>query len=85
MGVEVRLGAKVVDVDATGIEVEHADGRRERIESVCKVWAAGVSASPLGRQLAEQSGAGARPRRPHRGAATTSPCPATPRSSSSAT
>ncbi|MBC9821636.1 NAD(P)/FAD-dependent oxidoreductase [Terrabacter sp. MAHUQ-38] len=57
MGVEVRLGAKVVDVDSTGIEVEHGDGTRERIESVCKVWAAGVSASPLGRQLAEQSGA----------------------------
>src|SRR3954469_1452674 len=47
MGVEVRLGAKVVDVDSTGIEVE-TDRGRERIESVCKVWAAGVSASPLG-------------------------------------
>src|SRR6478752_4406835 len=57
MGVEVRLGAKVVDVDSTGIEVELGDGGRERIESVCKVWAAGVSASPLGRQLAEQTGA----------------------------
>ena len=58
MGVEVRLGAKVVGVDSTGIDVELADGSRDRIESVCKVWAAGVSASPLGRQLAEQSGAG---------------------------
>lgn len=58
MGVEVRLGAKVVGVDATGIDVQHQDGSRERIESVCKVWAAGVSASPLGRMLAEQSGAG---------------------------
>jgi NADH:ubiquinone reductase (H+-translocating) len=57
MGVEVRLGAKVVDVDSTGIEVEHPDGRRERIESVCKVWAAGVSASPLAKLLAEQAGA----------------------------
>jgi NADH:ubiquinone reductase (H+-translocating) len=57
MGVEVRLGAKVVDVDATGIVVEHKDGTRNRIESVCKVWAAGVQASPLGRQLAEQCGA----------------------------
>jgi NADH dehydrogenase len=57
MGVEVRLGAKVVGVDSTGIEVEHDDGSRDRIESVCKVWAAGVSASPLGRQLAEQTGA----------------------------
>jgi NADH dehydrogenase len=57
IGVEVQLGAKVVGVDGTGIEVEDAHGRR-RIESVCKVWAAGVSASPLGALLAEQSGAG---------------------------
>ena len=56
IGVEVQLGAKVVGVDGTGIEVEDAQGHR-RIESVCKVWAAGVSASPLGRLLAEQSGA----------------------------
>ncbi len=56
IGVDVQLGAKVVGVDGTGIEVEDAQGRR-RIESVCKVWAAGVSASPLGALLAEQSGA----------------------------
>ena len=56
IGVQVQLGAKVVGVDGTGIEVQDARGRR-RIESVCKVWAAGVQASPLGRQLAEQSGA----------------------------
>lgn len=57
LGVEIRLGAKVVGVDATGIEVEGTDGTRERIESVCKVWAAGVAASPLGARLAEQCGA----------------------------
>jgi NADH dehydrogenase len=57
IGVEVQLGAKVVGVDGTGIEVEGADGKRRRIESVCKVWAAGVAASPLGAKLAEQSGA----------------------------
>jgi NADH dehydrogenase len=56
IGVEVQLGAKVVGVDGTGIDVQDGQGSR-RIESVCKVWAAGVSASPLGRQLAEQSGA----------------------------
>jgi NADH dehydrogenase len=56
MGVEIRLGQKVVDVDRTGIVVEHQDGRRERIDAVAKVWAAGVSASPLGRQLADQVG-----------------------------
>ena len=58
MGVEVRLGAKVVGVDSTGIDIELEDGSRDRIESVCKVWAAGVQASPLAAQLAEQSGAG---------------------------
>ena len=57
IGVEVQLGANVVGVDATGIDIEDAQGRR-RIESVCKVWAAGVSASPLGAMLAAQSGAG---------------------------
>ena len=58
MGVEVRLGARVVDVDQSGLVVESADGTRERIESACKVWAAGVQASPLAAQLAERSGAG---------------------------
>jgi NADH dehydrogenase len=58
LGVEVQLGAMVTNVDATGIEVKDAAGGRRRIESVCKVWAAGVQASPLGKQLAEQSGAG---------------------------
>ena len=57
LGVEVQLGAMVTDVDATGIEIKEADGSKRRIESVCKVWAAGVQASPLGKQLAMQSGA----------------------------
>jgi NADH dehydrogenase len=57
IGVEVRLNEKVVDVDAVGIEVEGRDGRRTYLPSVVKIWAAGVSASPLGAMLAEQSGA----------------------------
>jgi NADH dehydrogenase len=55
--VDVQLGAKVVDVDATGIEVEDRDGTRRRIPSMCKIWAAGVAGSPLGGLLAEQTGA----------------------------
>ncbi len=55
MGVDVRVGEKVVDLDATGIVVEDHDGRRERIESMTKVWAAGVRASGLGALLADQS------------------------------
>ncbi|MDO5740648.1 MAG: NAD(P)/FAD-dependent oxidoreductase [Ornithinimicrobium sp.] len=57
LGIEVRLGAKVVDVDADGLVVEERDGTRERIEASTKVWAAGVSANPLTRTLAEQTGA----------------------------
>jgi NADH dehydrogenase len=57
IGVEVQLGAKVVGVNGTGIDIEDGQGQRRRIESVCKVWAAGVQASPLGALLARQSGA----------------------------
>ncbi len=57
-GVEVLLGALVTNVDATGLDVKYTDGRTERIQAACKVWAAGVQASRLGRTLAEQCGAG---------------------------
>ena len=56
-GVEVRLGEMVVDVDERGLTVQQKGGERERIEAVTKVWAAGVQASPLGKHLAEQTGA----------------------------
>ena len=55
MGVEIQLGATVTDVDRNGITVKDSDGTVRRIESQCKVWSAGVSASALGRDLAEQS------------------------------
>ena len=55
MGVEIQLGAMVTDVDRNGMTVKDSDGTIRRIESACKVWSAGVSASPLGRDLAEQS------------------------------
>ncbi|MGI8949696.1 MAG: NAD(P)/FAD-dependent oxidoreductase [Ornithinimicrobium sp.] len=56
LGVDVRLGAMVVDVNAQGLEYLDGDKQRHRIEAVTKVWAAGVSASPLGADLAEQVG-----------------------------
>jgi NADH:ubiquinone reductase (H+-translocating) len=55
IGVEIQLGAMVTDVDRDGLTVKDSDGTIRRIESACKVWSAGVSASPLGKQLAEQS------------------------------
>jgi NADH:ubiquinone reductase (H+-translocating) len=57
MGVEIQLGAMVTDVDRNGITVKDSDGTIRRIESATKVWSAGVSASPLGRDLADQSDA----------------------------
>ncbi|MGA3256679.1 MAG: NAD(P)/FAD-dependent oxidoreductase [Mycobacterium sp.] len=55
MGVEIQLGAMVTDVDRDGITVKDSDGAIRRIESACKVWSAGVSASGLGADLADQS------------------------------
>ena len=57
MGVEVRLGTRVTDVDATGLQVSDDTGSH-RIDALTKVWAAGVQASPLTATLAEQTGAG---------------------------
>ena len=57
LGVEIQLGAMVTDVDRNGITVKHTDGKIDRIECATKVWSAGVAASPLGKILADQSGA----------------------------
>ncbi len=55
LGVEIQLGAMVTDVDRNGLTVKYTDGTVKRIEASCKVWSAGVSASPLGKDLANQS------------------------------
>jgi NADH dehydrogenase len=52
LGVEVRLGTRVLGVDATGLDVEGG-----RVEARTKIWAAGVEASPLGRLLAARADA----------------------------
>jgi NADH:ubiquinone reductase (H+-translocating) len=55
MDVEIQLNAMVTNVDYRGITIKDSDGVERRIECACKVWAAGVAASPLGKMLAEQS------------------------------
>lgn len=57
MGVEIQLNAMVTDVDYHGIEVKDPDGSIRRIDASCKIWSAGVQASPLGKMLADQTGA----------------------------
>ena len=53
--VEIRLETMVVDMDYDGLDVRDSDGRVHRIDAQCKIWSAGVSGSPLGRQLAAQT------------------------------
>ena len=48
LGVEVHVGSPVTAIDGTGVDL---DGRR--IETRTVLWAAGVAASPLGRQLSD--------------------------------
>ena len=57
LGVELRLGTRVVGVDETGLDVSSGEGETGRIEARTKIWAAGVQASPLGRMLTERAGA----------------------------
>ncbi|WP_319434295.1 NAD(P)/FAD-dependent oxidoreductase [Mycobacterium sp. RTGN5] len=57
LGVEIQLNAMVTDVDRNGITVKRPDGTIDRIEAATKVWSAGVSASPLGKIIANQSDA----------------------------
>src|SRR6201998_2473308 len=55
LGVEIQLGAMVTDVDRNGITVKDSDGTVRGTEAAWKVCSAGVSASGLGGDLAEQS------------------------------
>jgi NADH:ubiquinone reductase (H+-translocating) len=62
LGVEVHLDARVTAIEPEGVQVTKpaADGgesARDTIPSRCVIWAAGVAASPLGRQLAQAAGA----------------------------
>jgi NADH dehydrogenase len=56
LGVEVRLDSRVVAIDAGAVEVQAA-GAAQTINTRCVIWAAGVAASPLGKQLAQATGA----------------------------
>jgi NADH:ubiquinone reductase (H+-translocating) len=57
LGVELHLGTRVVGVDETGLDVVNGDGTIGRLAARTKIWAAGVQGSPLGRLLADRTGA----------------------------
>ncbi|HSB14847.1 MAG TPA: NAD(P)/FAD-dependent oxidoreductase [Bryobacteraceae bacterium] len=56
LGVRARTGVGVTHIDREGVTLETPNGS-ERIAARTVIWAAGVEASPLGRAIAEQTGA----------------------------
>jgi NADH dehydrogenase len=58
MGVELRMGERVVGVDPKGVDLTDAAGTTSRLDAYTTVWAAGVEASPLATELAKACGAG---------------------------
>jgi NADH:ubiquinone reductase (H+-translocating) len=56
LGVEMRMEARVVGVDGSGVDVQGKEAT-SRIEARTTIWAAGVQASPLAGLLAEACGA----------------------------
>src|SRR5262249_21280785 len=57
LGVTVMLDTTVVGVDADSVQVKLSDGSETEITARTAVWAAGVTASPLARLLADAASA----------------------------
>jgi NADH dehydrogenase len=57
LGVTPMTGHTVIGVEPDRIEIRARDGSTERVPCRTVIWAAGVTASPLARVLAEASGA----------------------------
>ena len=56
LGVDVELSAPVTEIDADGLTIG-SDGEQQHIPAKTVIWAAGVTASELGKELARGSGA----------------------------
>jgi len=57
LGVTPMLGHTVIEIDEHGVTTEDANKRQEKTPSRTVIWAAGVTASGLARQLGEATGA----------------------------
>jgi len=55
LGVRVRCGVRVVEIDARGVWIENEKHENERIESRTVLWAGGVVTNTFGRTLAERT------------------------------
>ena len=66
MGVEIHTNSLAIAMDHESITFKAPEGV-QTIRARTRIWAAGVAASPLAKQLAEKVGCGDRPGRPHPG------------------
>ena len=57
IGIEIHLNSIVTHIDASGVDVKGPDGSVQHFSAKTKIWAAGVSASPLAKMLADATGA----------------------------
>ena len=57
LGVEVRPGFVVKDIDKESVTVQGPDGVHHRVEARTVIWAGGVTVAPIGRTLARRLGA----------------------------
>ena len=58
IGVTVKLNAMVTDITDSTVKYQvKGSDEVHTIESFCKIWSAGVAASPLGKMVADQLGA----------------------------
>jgi NADH dehydrogenase len=55
LGVTALLGHTVVGVTPEGVEIQDSDGAAELVRARTVIWAAGVTASPLAKALADAS------------------------------
>ena len=56
IGVEIHVRSLVTRLDAHGVDVKGPDGSVQRYSAKTKIWAAGVTASPLAKMLADATG-----------------------------
>ena len=57
IGVEIHVRSIVTHLDADGVDVKGPNGLVQRYSAKTKIWAAGVTASPLAKMLADATGA----------------------------
>jgi NADH dehydrogenase len=57
IGVEIHARSLVTHLDADGVDVKGPDGSIQRYSAKTKIWAAGVTTSPLAKMLADTTGA----------------------------